>query len=71
VECREGIKYNIHNNIITDLLLRRDRGKRHENRYNIIIIGIDYRWLGYLMHYNVKRIRFRRACDDRHVCVTH
>jgi len=38
VECREGIKYYIDYNIITYSLLRRDRGKRRENRYRAIII---------------------------------
>jgi len=48
--------------------LRRDRCKRRENRFDIIIIGIDG-YVGYLTRY-VKRIRFRRACDDWYVCVT-
>lgn len=71
-ECREGIKiykYYIHSNIITVSQLRRDRSKRRENRYDITYY-YRYGWLGYLTRY-VKRIRFRRACDHRHVCVTH
>lgn len=40
-ECREGIKiykYYIHSNIITVSQLRRDRGKRRENRYDILLL---------------------------------